>query len=321
MRADLNDSAPAAVGAASGHAPVLLVEVVQWLGATRGGDFLDGTFGGGGHTRALLEAHPANRVVAVDRDPAAVDRAAMVERCWPGRFRLVAGNFADLASLIHGTFNGALFDLGVSSFQLDDPARGFSFRHDAPLDLRMNPGEGVPAAEFLETADEEALVRALRDYGEETAWRRVLRAILAARGTGRLARTGDFARLVADAVPTPPPGRRRIHPATRVFQGVRIAVNRELEAIEAMLPAAFDCLAPGGRLAVISFHSLEDRIVKRAFRRLAGRPEHGNDSTAQQDRVVQGSLPFNRPVVPGPCETSYNPRARSARLRVLVRNL
>ena len=289
---------------------------MAFLSEGRKGLYLDATFGGGGHTRALLEADSSNIVVALDCDPEAIERGASLRAAYPGRFTLYRMNFENMADLEEDAFDGILFDFGVSSFHFDVAVRGFSFRHDGPLDMRMDPDSGQPASVFLSTASHDDLVRAVRDYGEEQRWRRVIKAIEEARGTAQLERTLAFANLVEQAVG----GRRptdRIHPATRTFQGVRIAVNRELAVIETALPAAFAKLKSGGRMAVISFHSLEDRLVKRFFRRMAGRPEHGRDSLPSQYRIRQASLITRKPVVASEEETAMNPRARSAKLRVL----
>jgi 16S rRNA (cytosine1402-N4)-methyltransferase len=309
-----DDLIPVAPG---GHVPVLLHDALDLMQPRAGSKLLDGTFGGGGHSRAFLEASEGVHLVALDRDPAALVRARAFASEFGERFRIHHLNFGDLGDLEESDFNGAFFDFGLSSFQLDEGERGFSFRTDAPVDMRMNPQSGISAADFLETADEEALVRAVRNYGEEKRWRRVVESILKARGTGRLQRTQALASLVADAVGPTPRGRKAVHPATRTFQGIRVEVNDELSAIERGLPAAFDRLLPGGVLAAISFHSLEDRIVKRFCRRMAGRPEHGRDSRTQDERVTLAEMISTRPIVPGDEEIRQNPRSRSARMRAI----
>jgi 16S rRNA (cytosine1402-N4)-methyltransferase len=300
-----------------GHVPVLLRETLELLAPRAGVKVLDGTFGGGGHTRALLSAADDLQLVAIDRDPDAVERAKEVEAEYGDRFRFHQMNFGDLGDLEEIGFDGILFDFGLSSFQLDQTERGFSFRFDAPVDMRMNPSAGISAADFLETSDEEGLVRAVRNYGEEKRWRRVVQAILDARGTGRLQRTGSLAELIAGAVGPTPRGRKAVNPATRTFQGIRVEVNDELSAIERGLPAAFDRLLPGGILVAISFHSLEDRIVKRFCRKMAGRPEHTNDYRTMDERCVQAKMISTRPILPTEEEIRSNPRSRSARLRAI----
>lgn len=299
------------------HVPVLLDECMSFLAPQEGSSFADLTFGGGGHTRALLSSAKEVDIFAMDCDPDAIERAEKVKKEFGERFRFEDSSFVDLDKFCsENDFDGVLMDLGISSFQLSKPEKGFSFKLDAPIDMRLNPRVGQSAAEFLETASRESLVRAVREYGEERRWNRVVNAIVEARGSGVLSRTTSAAKLVAEAV-----GgfrkRQRIHPATKTFQGIRIAINGELESLAVALPKAFRSLKVGGTLAVISFHSLEDRMVKRFMRKVAGRPVHRMDDSYVQDRVSFAELIQSKAVFPTKAEVTSNPRSRSARLRVL----
>jgi 16S rRNA (cytosine1402-N4)-methyltransferase len=313
------------------HVPVLLEETVALVcvrgavagrpgigndaGSVREGIYVDATFGRGGHTRRLLERlGPSSRVVALDRDPDAVAAGAAFAANEP-RLTVRHGNFAELDRVLDelaiDRVQGVIMDLGVSSPQLDDPRRGFGFRHDAPLDMRMDTSRGFTAAEWLNAADEQEIARVLKEYGEERYARRIAAAIVAARP---LATTGELSDVVRAAQPRHTPGK---HDATRVFQAVRIQVNGELDALSRGLERAFERLAVEGRLAVISFHSLEDRLVKQYFRRQStppGLPRRlpVRDSESRPPGRLVGS-----PVTAGEVEIALNPRARSARLRVL----
>jgi 16S rRNA (cytosine1402-N4)-methyltransferase len=315
MRLALPDFAAASM--IPGHQPVLLREVIGFLSPVAGGRYLDCTFGGGGHSRAILEAAPDIEVVALDRDPEAASRAESLAADFPGKFALKTENFSNLAAVAGPGFDGVLFDFGLSSFQIDDPERGFSFRADGPADMRMDRRAGVPAAQWLETATEEMLTTAIRDLGEEPHWRRVVRALLGARRTGALARTSSLAEVISQAIPARARHTSRLHPATRSFQGLRIALNNEVGAIEPALRSAFEVLRPAGVLCAISFHSLEDRPVKQFFRRLCGQPENADDATPQDLRTRSAEALTGRPVVPSDEEIEANPRSRSAKLRAI----
>ncbi len=302
----------------SGHSAVLLQEAVAALAVRADGTYLDATFGRGGHSRAIL-AHlgPWGRLVALDRDPAAVESAAQIA---DPRFSISHARFSQLGEVLDahgiGRLDGALFDLGVSSPQIGDAQRGFSFRLDGPLDMRMDPTRGESAAEWLARASESDIREVIRDYGEERFAKQIAAAIVAARATEPLGRTRQLAHLVGEAVRTREAGQ---DPATRTFQALRIFINRELEEVSLSLPVAAARLAPGGRLAVISFHSLEDRIVKR-FIRAAGVPEMPRDLPLRSSEMPQALLePVGRAVKASPAEIRANPRARSATLRIARR--
>jgi 16S rRNA (cytosine1402-N4)-methyltransferase len=297
------------------HIPVLASEAVDGLAVDPGGTYVDGTFGRGGHSRAILERlGPRGRLVALDRDPDAERAARGIS---DPRFSFFRTRFSALAEVLKGErVNGMLFDLGASSPQLDDPARGFSFRLDAPLDMRMDPSAGPTAAQWLAAAEEQQIRQVIRDYGEERFAKQIAAAIVAARARGPLLRTRELADLVAGAVRTREPGQ---DPATRTFQALRIHLNRELEEVSLMLPQATAHLAAGGRLAVIAFHSLEDRIVKRFLQSLA-RPEVPRGLPLRASEMPQPALKLvGRAVRASAQETRRNPRARSAILRVAER--
>jgi 16S rRNA (cytosine1402-N4)-methyltransferase len=295
------------------HRPVLESEAVEALAVKAAGLYVDGTFGRGGHSRAILaQLGPQGRLIALDRDP---DAATAARAIADPRFSFVRTRFSDLSAL-PPRVDGMLFDLGVSSPQLDDPQRGFSFRADGPLDMRMDPASGPSAAEWLATAEQQQLTEVIRDYGEERFAKQIAAAIAAARRREPILRTRQLADLVAGAVRTREPGQ---DPATRTFQALRIHVNRELEEVSLMLPRAVERLAAGGRLAVISFHSLEDRIVKRFMQSLA-RPEVPRRLPLRASEMPQPVLKIvGRAQRASPAEITRNPRARSATLRVAER--
>jgi len=297
------------------HIPVLASEAVDALAVDAAGTYVDGTFGRGGHSRAILERlGPRGRLVALDRDPDAERAARGIS---DPRFSFFRTRFSALAEVLKGErVNGMLFDLGASSPQLDDPARGFSFRLDAPLDMRMDPSAGPTAAQWLADAEEQQIRQVIRDYGEERFAKQIAAAIVAARARRPLLRTRELADLVAGAVRTREPGQ---DPATRTFQALRIHLNRELEEVSLMLPQATAHLAAGGRLAVIAFHSLEDRIVKRFLQSLA-RPEVPRGLPLRASEMPRPALKLvGRAVRASAQETRRNPRARSAILRVAER--
>lgn len=293
------------------HAPVLLAEVLAGLAPRPGGRYIDGTLGGGGHAAAVLEAAgPDARLLGIDADPAALAAAGARLAPFGERAALAHGNFRDLAQIARAAglapADGLLLDLGVSSHQLDTAERGFSFLADAPLDMRLDPTSGRTAAELVNQTPEGELADLIYRYGEERASRRIARAIAEARARRPVATTGALAELIARAL-----GRRgKIHPATRTFQALRIAVNQEIASLEAALPQAVELLAPGGRLAVIAFHSLEDRVVKQFFRAESGAAGAGQARL----RIIT-----KKPIEAGAEEVRANPRSRSAKLRIAER--
>ena len=285
------------------HVPVLLDEVVQLLRPERGGCFVDCTVGLGGHARALL-AHGAERLIGIDRDLAALEMSQVALAEFGERVELVHADYREVIEVLRSrgepAVNGMVADLGVSSMQLDAEGRGFSFRRDEPLDMRMDTSRGETAAELLARVGEAELADVIFQFGEERRSRRIARALVRAREERPLTTTGQVADVVRRASRTK--GYQRIDPATRTFQALRIWVNRELEGLDTFLESAVGRLTPGGRLAVITFHSLEDRVVKHTIRRL------------QSARVLS-----KRPIVAGEQEMARNPRSRSAKLRAVER--
>ena len=290
------------------HEPVMVAEVLEYLAPARGGVFVDCTVGYGGHTRAMLDAG-ASRVIGLDRDPDALRQAGAALASEESRVELVHSDYRRLDEILDARgitgVDGILADLGVSSMQLDEAGRGFSFRRDEPLDMRMDRTSGLTAAEMIRDADERTLADVIYEFGEERHARRIARAIVEARDRSAVDSTGRLAEVVRRAVPRK--GYSRIDPATRTFQAIRIWVNRELEGLDIFLTQAARRLRPGGRMAVIAFHSLEDRIVKHTLRSLQATGDIGL------------TIRTKRPVVPSEAEVERNPRARSAKLRVAER--
>src|SRR5262245_42841999 len=290
------------------HEPVMVAEVLEHLAPARGGVFVDCTVGYGGHTRAMLHAG-ASRVVGLDRDPDALRQAAAALVSEESRVELVHSDYRRLDEILDARgitgVDGILADLGVSSMQLDEAGRGFSFRRDEPLDMRMDRTSGLTASEMIRDADERTLADVIYEFGEERHARRIARAIVEARDRSAVDSTGRLAEVVRRAIPRK--GYSRIDPATRTFQAIRIWVNRELEGLDVFLTQAAGRLRPGGLMAVIAFHSLEDRIVKHTLRSL------------QTTGDIGLTIRTKRPVVPSEAEVERNPRARSAKLRVAER--
>ena len=306
-------------GIGAPHRPVLLQETLKFLAPERGGLFVDCTVGLGGHSEAILKSSSETRVLGLDLDPAALDYTRRRLAPFGERFRAVQANFRQIDLVLRETGErdplGVLADLGVSSLQFDSAERGFSFRFDAPLDMRMDPTTGATAAELLNHLPESEIARIIFEFGEERHSRRIARRIVESREQGKpITTTKELAELVQRALG----GRKwnQIHPATRTFQGLRIAVNRELEALAEFVESAIDLLEPGGQFVVISFHSLEDRIIKRELRRLSGHcqcPPRLPVCSCGARAAVE--ILTRRPVTPDAKEVDENPRARSAKLR------
>ncbi len=309
------------------HKPVMLKEMLDWLAPKDGGIYIDGTFGAGGYSRAILSAGNC-KVYAIDRDPSTKKFAETLARDFPNRFVWILGNFADMCELLasHGitSVDGIVLDLGVSSMQLDIAERGFSFRSDGELDMRMS-GEGISAADVIASASEQELADIFYYYGEEKAARRVARAVVKARTENPITRTLQLAEIIRDAVPFK---HGKTHPATRSFQGLRIYVNQEFDAIERGLAASERLLGSGGRLVVVTFHSLEDRIVKRFTHSRCGKlgehsrhvPELRNKSGNMSVDAPSFFLPRPEKITAGDAELEENSRARSATMRMITRS-
>lgn len=310
------------MSSSSGHLPVMLTEAVEALHVRAGGFYVDGTFGGGGHSaRIAATAGSAGAILAFDRDPDAAARVDALGHAVDAQIIFVNAPFSEMAAEAEirrfDPVDGILLDLGLSSLQIDDPDRGFSFLREGPLDMRMDPATGEPASELLERLDESALTQILFDFGEERQARRIARAIVTERAERPIVTTKRLAEIVERTIGRPPGS--RIHPATRTFQALRIAVNDELGELERGLNAAIEILAPGGRLVVISFHSLEDRIVKQFI----AREVKGCICPPEQPVCTCGREPrlraIGRAQRPGDAEIEANPRARSAIMRVAER--
>ncbi len=303
------------------HQPVMLAEVLTGLHLQADGVYVDGTFGRGGHAAAILQnLGPRGRLYAIDKDPQAL-QAARDRFTHDARFTIERGTFAMLEELaqrqnISGRVNGILLDLGVSSPQLDEAQRGFSFVHDGPLDMRMDPDSGMSAADWLASVAEHDLADVLKVYGEERFAKRIARAIVAARQIAPIVSTLQLAHIVSKANPA---WEKHKHPATRAFQAIRIVINHELDDLASALAQTLTVLAPGGRLVVISFHSLEDRIVKRFMRDQARGPAQTSDLPLHEPHFIPRLRHVGKAQRPGPEETEHNSRARSAVLRVAER--
>jgi 16S rRNA (cytosine1402-N4)-methyltransferase len=304
----------------SQHLPVLLAECLQFFENRHIQYFVDATLGAGGHSEAILKSHPEIEVlVGIDQDPIACEIAKKRLAPWSHQVKIVPDNFSNFPKYLDTlnilTVDGMLFDLGVSSMQLELPEKGFSFLHDGPLDMRMNPSEKLTAADIINTKSEKELGQIFREYGEEKRWRAAAKAIVAARQQQPMRTTKELVEVLRAVLP---PQRKGIHPLTLIFQALRICVNRELDVLAAALPAAMARLAPGGRLAVISFHSLEDRIVKNLMR-FAASDKYDTIGIGGifLDKTPDVSLLTKKPITPREEEIRTNPRSRSAKLRVI----
>ena len=306
------------------HEPVMLSEVLTWLDVKPGGVYADGTLGGGGHSAAILQkAGESGILYGIDRDKAAIDAASTRLEAYLG-FHPIRGNFHDVKELLNGAgapkLDGALLDLGVSSHQLDTPERGFSYHEDAPLDMRMDPDSGISAAEWLQSVSQQELTRVLLDYGEERWAARIAQFVVERRRNTPVLTTGDLVRIIDDAIPKAVRRKDEGHPARRTFQAIRIAINDELAPLSQALSDFVDCLKPGGRLCVITFHSLEDRLVKIAFRTM----QNPCVCPPKAPICVCGKKPVGKVLAGGAVqptaeEVARNARARSAKLRVVER--
>ncbi len=297
----------------TGHFPVMLSETLKILDPKDSKTYLDCTFGGGGHSKAILDSANCS-LVAIDQDTRAIDTADLFKEVYEERFSFYSLNFCDLDKT-QNSYDGILMDLGVSSFQLDIAERGFSFMRDGDTDMRMDTRADKSALDILENASYEYLVEILQAYGQEPRSKQVARAIIDARGTGKLERTGTLAELIG-ANASWDKGRKK-HPATRAFQALRIATNDEIGVLEQALPKAFDALKSGGVLAIITFHSLEDRIVKRFFKSMAGVAIDRRDNSFSQDRVKRAEILTRKATTASESELELNKRSRSAKLRAI----
>lgn len=310
----------------TGHYPVMLKEVVEQLQVKNGGVYVDCTFGGGGYTKAMLDAADDVHVIAFDRDPTAIERGQALKEQYGERLTLVHKPFSKMAEELNArgisSIDAVVMDLGVSSYQIDQAERGFSFMQEGPLDMRMSKS-GKSAADLVNELSEEKLTQIFRDYGEEPGARRIARAIVHDRNLTPYVTTADLAGLCERVLPRNPKKKKK-HPATRVFQALRIAVNSELDELTQVLEDSANMLNKNGRVVVVTFHSLEDRIAKNHFNDLAGPRQHVNKyadlSGQEKDEEEQGyRLPFRKPLAPTEEETKINIRSRSAKLRVLER--